>query len=47
MLGIVTNGDLVERGGLGLRLEMLRALNPDQVAAELEAAEEARQSPTS
>ena len=39
VVGIVTNSDLVERGGLGLRVELLRTLSPRELAAELAASE--------
>jgi CBS domain-containing protein/PII-like signaling protein len=35
-VGIVTNSDLVERGGLGVRMELLPALAADNLQAELE-----------
>jgi len=34
-LGIITNSDLVERGGLGVRMELLPSLEPDNLMAEL------------
>lgn len=37
LLGIVTNSDLIERGGLRMRVELLGALEPDVLAHELEA----------
>lgn len=37
LLGIVTNSDLIERGGLRMRVELLGALEPDALAHELEA----------
>ena len=39
VVGIVTAGDLVERGGLGLRIELLDALPPGVAARELRSAE--------
>ena len=39
VVGIVTNSDLVERGDLGLRIELLRTLSPRELAAELLASE--------
>jgi len=36
VIGIVTNGDLVQRGGLGLRLDLLRGLGSPEVRAELD-----------
>jgi CBS domain-containing protein len=35
VVGILTNADLVERGGLGLRVEMLRTLDPESLGASL------------
>ncbi len=35
-VGIITNSDLVERGGLGVRMELLSSLEADHVQAELE-----------
>ena len=35
--GIVTNSDLIERGGLRMRVELLGALDPDALARELDA----------
>lgn len=35
-IGIVTSGDLVERGGLAVRLDLLRALTRPEVQSELE-----------
>ncbi|HVN30974.1 MAG TPA: DUF190 domain-containing protein [Thermoanaerobaculaceae bacterium] len=35
-VGIVTNGDLVRRGGLGVRLDLLRALDKPEIHAILE-----------
>jgi CBS-domain-containing membrane protein len=40
VIGIVTNGDLVERGGLGLRMELLSALTAEQLAHELAVVED-------
>jgi SulP family sulfate permease len=37
LLGIITNGDLVRRGGLGLRLELLHGLGAAELRAELAA----------
>jgi CBS domain-containing protein len=42
VVGIVTNGDLVERGGLRLRMELLGALTTVQLAHELAALEDAK-----
>jgi len=42
LVGILTNGDLVERGGLRLRVELLRTLSPELLAGELKALEEGR-----
>ena len=36
LVGIVTNGDLVQRGGLGLRLDFLAELGSPEVRAELD-----------
>jgi SulP family sulfate permease len=36
-VGIITNGDLVQRGGLGVRLELLRGMAWPDVRAELDA----------
>lgn len=35
IVGIVTNGDLIERGGLGLRAELLPMLDPNVLESEL------------
>ena len=37
VVGIITNGDLVQRGGLGVRIELLRGLAWTDVRAELDA----------
>jgi len=37
VIGIITNGDLVQRGGLGVRIELLRGLAWTDVRAELDA----------
>jgi len=42
VVGIVTNGDLVERGGLRLRVELLRSLTPAALAEEVDALEEGK-----
>lgn len=42
VLGIVTNGDLVERGGLRARVDLLGVLTPEQLARELAALEEGK-----
>mgnify|MGYP000613304807 CR=1 FL=1 len=42
VVGIITNGDLVERGGLRLRVEMLRTLTRDSIAQELASLEEGK-----
>jgi CBS-domain-containing membrane protein len=42
LVGIVTNGDLVERGGLGLRLELLGTLTAEQLARELAVLEDTK-----
>ncbi len=42
VVGIVTNGDLVERGGLRLRVEMLKSLTPELLAGELAALEQGK-----
>jgi CBS domain-containing protein len=39
VVGIVTNSDLVERGGLALRIELLRTLSPRELADQLAATE--------
>jgi len=36
VVGIVTNGDLVQRGGLGVRLDLLRDLGFDEVRSQLD-----------
>lgn len=42
VVGIVSNGDLVDRGGLRLRIELLGALGTDQLAATLAAIEQGK-----
>lgn len=39
VIGLVTNRDLIERGGLGARVDLLAALSAEQLAAELAALE--------
>jgi CBS domain-containing protein len=39
LVGIITNGNLVERGGLSARLELLKALEPPALERELAAPE--------
>lgn len=42
VVGIVTNGDLVERGGLRTRIDLLGVLTAEQLAAELAAVEKGK-----
>jgi CBS domain-containing protein len=42
VVGIVTNGNLVERGGLAARVELLGILTPEQLARELAAVEKGK-----